>query len=523
MPAASLPRDASSAEPKRQKTEEPENGEEKPESSENDDSSSGGDIPDAAQQAGVLKMKIPNIPFSLEALRVEVEELRGAMPPYASELGELFKPAMVCGERGVLEEPGEEGPWDLTVCVRGAEEDPAYGFPFRVRLRFDHDLWPSKLAVVRFQCVFHHGLTDEEGAMLIPFYKGLPRDDRGACTVRLMVQAVHTFLRDPLASWKIPADMAPEKIRGALDAHREVNQDRFSVIGRYSMKYRHPELFERPPRWRDEWLAPEFRQARQEGTAEAWRSILSEDLPGEVFSFRLFTDAFLDLLVDEIFNFYGSGLPARRPNSMNAYGIILNEIGLEPLIDALQQQLQPLGRLLFPGPGSAWDGHHCFIVRYRGGEDLGLDMHTDDSDVTFNVCLGLEFTAAGLQFCGRMGAPNHRKHTYTYNHVKGRCVCHLGRKRHGADDITSGERLNLILWNHGSAYRECDEYVKPDYQKEDGPPDEVCVSYTHDRDYGNFKEYPLAKEKHRGKGWCPRRTFEYEGFKADCEVEKEGS
>lgn len=522
MPAASPPHDAGSAGPKRQRTEEPENGEKKPAASDDDDSSSDGDIPDAVQQASAVK-KLPNIPFSLDALRAEVEELRGAMPPYASELGELFKPAVVCGERGVLEEPGEEGPWDLTVCVQGAEEDPAYGFPFRVRLRFDHDLWPSKLAVVRFQCVFHHALTDEGGAMLIPFYRGLPRDDRGACTVRLMVQAVHQFLKDPLSSWKIPADKAPEKIRDVLDAHREVNQDRFSVIGRYSMKYRHPELFERPPRWRDEWLAPEFRQARQEGTAEAWRSILSEELPGEVFSFRLFTDAFMDLLVDEIFNFYSSGLPARRPNSMNNYGIILNEIGLEPLIDALQQQLQPLGRLLFPGPGSAWDGHHCFIVRYRGGEDLGLDMHTDDSDVTFNVCLGLEFTGAGLQFCGLMGAPNHRKHTYTFHHVKGRCVCHLGRKRHGADNIASGERLNLILWNHSSEYRESDEYVKPDYKKEDGPPDELCVSYTHDRDYGNFKEYPLGKESHRGKGWCPRRSFEYEGFKADCEAEKPGS
>ena len=29
-------------------------------------------------------------------------------------------------------------------------------------------------------------------------------------------------------------------------------------------------------------------------------------------------------------------------------------------------------------------------------EDRGLDMHTDDSDVTFNVCLGDTFTGATL-------------------------------------------------------------------------------------------------------------------------------
>ena len=48
-------------------------------------------------------------------------------------------------------------------------------------------------------------------------------------------------------------------------------------------------------------------------------------------------------------------------------GIILSDIGLEPFIDKLQELLQPLGEGFFHGPGSFWDGHHCFIVRYREG------------------------------------------------------------------------------------------------------------------------------------------------------------
>ena len=119
-------------------------------------------------------------------------------------------------------------------------------------------------------------------------------------------------------------------------------------------------------------------------------------------------------------------------------------------------------------------------MRYRSGEDLGLDMHTDDSDVTFNLCLGLEFTGAGLQFCGMAGAADHRKHRHSYFHRKaggsfqglfggqGRCVMHLGRRRHGADDITSGERLNLILWNHSSTYRSSEESESPEYIVESG-------------------------------------------------------
>ncbi|CAE7561066.1 ICU11 [Symbiodinium sp. CCMP2592] len=145
----------------------------------------------------------------------------------------------------------------------------------------------------------------------------------------------------------------------------------------------------------------------------------------------------------------------------------------------------PLFRAVDQGPLLAETP--CCKVRYRSGEDLGLDMHTDDSDVTMNLCLGLEFAGAGLQFCGMVGATDHRKHCYTYYHKKGTCVIHLGRRRHGADDITSGERLNLILWNHSSTYRASDESENPDYLIEEGPPDAVCVSYTHDRDFGNFK------------------------------------
>jgi hypothetical protein len=36
------------------------------------------------------------------------------------------------------------------------------------------------------------------------------------------------------------------------------------------------------------------------------------------------------------------------------------------------------------------------MVEYKAGHDLGLDMHIDNSDVTLNVCMGREFTGAGV-------------------------------------------------------------------------------------------------------------------------------
>ena len=167
--------------------------------------------------------------------------------------------------------------------------------------------------------------------------------------------------------------------------------------------------------------------------------------------------------------------------------------------------MQPIAGLLFPTQaleGQGFDGHHSFMVQYKAGQDLGLDMHTDDSDVTFNVCLGRNFTGATLTVCGDSRMPDHRKFFATYEHVVGRCLVHLGSRRHGADDIRTGERNNLIIWNSNTAYRRSAKYVNNQpYHKEADVPDPRCLSYTHDRDFGQFLDYPPGKKE--GGGWCP--------------------
>ncbi len=137
--------------------------------------------------------------------------------------------------------------------------------------------------------------------------------------------------------------------------------------------------------------------------------------------------------------------------------------------------------------------------------------------MTFNVCLGRDFEGCGLVFCGMIGAADHRCHKHTYHHRVGACVVHLGARRHGADHITSGERLNLVIWNHGLAWRESDGAMAHQmaYEKEGGPPDPRCVSYTHDRDYGSFKPYTAGIVDFKHRGWCPPQGAEYSGFRAD--------
>lgn len=203
---------------------------------------------------------------------------------------------------------------------------------------------------------------------------------------------------------------------------------------------------------------------------------------------------------------------------MNNYGVIVNDIGMRPMITAFQQQfLWPLAKYLFPIQGEQFDDHHSFLVRYQADEDLGLDMHIDDSDVTFNVCLGdSNFTGATLVFCGTFGESNHRKVSHTYHHQVGRAVLHLGSRRHGADDIASGTRTNLIVWSHNWKYRSSPEYRNRQraqvYEKEEGPPDQVCLSYTHDRDYQHFLPLTQKKAQENRHAWCPPPGKEYDGY-----------
>jgi hypothetical protein len=203
------------------------------------------------------------------------------------------------------------------------------------------------------------------------------------------------------------------------------------------------------------------------------------------------------MLLAHVDIFEASVLPRRRPNTMNNFGLVVNEIGWHALMtDLLQRLLAPLSRLLFPDETAfvhTLDHHHSFVVQYKAPEigcgDLGLDMHSDASEVTLNVCLGREnFKASELCFCGELGAPDHRRHKFKHAHRIGSAVVHLGRQRHGADNISKGERLNLIMWARSAAFRAAAAFghIPPDgypRRKEAGAPELTCLSKTNDHDY----------------------------------------
>jgi hypothetical protein len=86
------------------------------------------------------------------------------------------------------------------------------------------------------------------------------------------------------------------------------------------------------------------------------------------------------------------------------------------------------------------------------------------------VCLGREFTGGTIYFNGllcRMCQQSSFPSTQEYVEIKhkvGRALLHRGQHRHGANEIASGERYNLILWCRSNQYRQQDNFGEcPDW------------------------------------------------------------
>ncbi|KAF4350983.1 hypothetical protein F8388_021690 [Cannabis sativa] len=176
----------------------------------------------------------------------------------------------------------------------------------------------------------------------------------------------------------------------------------------------------------ENFFVPSFLRAISENTEESFRSMIIEPSQG-VYIFEMLQPRFCELLFDEVENFerwvHDTKFRIMRPNTMNKYGAVLDDFGMESMLDKLMNEfIRPMSKVFFSDVGgSSLDLHHGFVVEYGMDRDVELGFHVDDSEVTLNE-------------------------SFDYSHVPGRAVLHRGRHRHGARATTSGNRINLILW-----------------------------------------------------------------------------
>ena len=180
-----------------------------------------------------------------------------------------------------------------------------------------------------------------------------------------------------------------------------------------------------------------------------------------MYALPVFSARFCALLCSELDHFAASGLPRGRPNSMNRFGTLLDELGLSAgLLDPLLARwLGPLcGALprLAAAGGATLDHHKSFVVKYALGDDEELASHFDNAEVTLNVNLGVDFEGGELTFHGHKGSAtlDARAHHAWEGAGVGHGVLHLGAQVHAALPISAGERRNLVVWMRSRAWRE---------------------------------------------------------------------
>lgn len=471
----------------------------------------------------------------------QLEVIRKRMPqPFPEAL-------LRAAPRPVLRHPfgeplGEGWRYTATLAPLPADSPYATGDPtYTLHITFP-PAFPEEPPHIRFACVLEHSQISDSG--IVPVELLAPRWDRDSGLVWDLLETCRDMLLTPLSSPEMEEDRRRESamltdkwilefwahhepscacIPGRLlpcsfeefSAKAEEEQAALVHTFRKKMRQRHllvfdyqaqfmrkrletcrawgerttfPELMSAGATgWREEWFDPALLAALKDGSPDALQAILRTEAPG-IFSFPMFTPAFCERLMQELRAFEASDLPKQRPNSMNNYGHILNNMGLEGALDELlARYIQPFVKLLFLGitGGYPVDHHHTFVVEYKEGHDLLLDMHTDDSEVTVNVNLCDRFEGSGLSFCGLFGTTERRRLAHVYEHKLGRAVIHAGLHTHGADALERGERHNLIIWCRSSEFRQTELYLQR-YQKptlEEQEPDLRCLSKTHDRDY----------------------------------------
>jgi len=246
----------------------------------------------------------------------------------------------------------------------------------------------------------------------------------------------------------------PEKdhkeVRARVDRRNKLKTKEYRQMMHEKYKPLHTQLYH----MREDFFDQQFLDAIHEGTPEALRSILTET-HDRIYLFPMLNEDYCRMMLEELDNFEASGLPLKRPNSMNNYGVILNDVGFkDAMYELMHKYISPFARILFPDHGGeSLDRHHTFMVKYKLGEDTKLAEHVDDAEVTLNVCLGKSFTGGELDFNGILGTPTSKNDHFSLPHKPGVGVLHLGRNWHSATPITSGERWNLIVWCRSSIKR----------------------------------------------------------------------
>lgn len=275
----------------------------------------------------------------------------------------------------------------------------------------------------------------------------------------------------------VPRDAKYKYMRGIL---RRYSSEGERARAKKHKEYRQKIISNYQPLYRDlyqldatTFFVPSFIEAfmvSDSNRDQSIKSIMSEPAPG-VYTFNMLQPRFCEKLLAEVENFEKwvteTEFGVMRPNTMNKYGAVLDDFGMESMLHRLMEDfIRHISKVFFADVGGySLDSHHGFVVQYGHNRDVELGFHVDDSEVTLNVCLGKQFSGGELFFRGvRCEKHVHNEalpeEIFEYSHVPGHAIIHRGRHRHGARPTTAGSRVNLLLWCRSAVFRELKKHNK---------------------------------------------------------------
>lgn len=174
---------------------------------------------------------------------------------------------------------------------------------------------------------------------------------------------------------------------------RRIEKGQTSFIKRNYVQ-KHPELFGTEDGSFDPnsifdarlWSLVQKQQGEANEDAANWDAFVqcvSDPKKSGLYTFPCLDETFCTKLVEEVESYEASGLPVSRPNSMNNFGLILDVIGLRPLMTFIRETLiSPLARRFY-SPDlilEGLDSHHAFVVCFSSLFFLTFLLDRDDPD-----------------------------------------------------------------------------------------------------------------------------------------------
>mmetsp|Transcript_2423 Transcript_2423/g.16309 ORF Transcript_2423/g.16309 Transcript_2423/m.16309 type:complete len:433 (-) Transcript_2423:2409-3707(-) len=339
----------------------------------------------------------------------------------------------------------EESSGHVVMRLRG-RAGSNYDEEYAVMVQVGHD-YPRELPRVRFLHHIHHALVSDLGLVPSEVIETSGCERNGHYSLAKLMEVCQGILdeRDDVVPFP-----CTRRMRSLAQHYANANRLRLQWIEHLRENSQNPELYQRFPELQACWFDPVTYSAVQSGQREAILRLVQEECPG-VYSFPLLSCQFCHLLSADIDTIPGARRPAgmmlRPPSSMQVEGIVLDDVGMEPLLMAmLEEILEKVSNVLYGVEQKSIVAHHGFILHSGPSNCSGIPTHKDEGELTFNTCITSGFKGGELYFYTPNASNPSRVEEKVVAPVLGRCIVYPGGKQHATCQTYRGIRRSLVLW-----------------------------------------------------------------------------